>query len=83
MTALAPAASPCRIAVEQRRHHHCSREHANLVNSYHRARHAWVLWAEQVSSGYATELAEFKVAHPPVTFKHFLVGLREPRDVAA
>ena len=43
------------------------------------ADHAWWLQAEEVALGYATELAEYRQAHPRPQLKAFLVGLAGER----
>lgn len=74
-------ASPCRISTNKRRHH-CSPQHAELVLSYRDARRADELRADVESYGYATELAEYRRDHPAVTFKAWLKAHKRTDDTA-
>ena len=57
---LRPTLSPCRRDPRKgSRGHHCSRQHAELVQSYRDARDAQEQRADAASQGYASELAGF------------------------
>lgn len=75
--------SPCRPGPAHHPHH-CSWQHASLVESYRAARHAQDLRAEAWSAGYATELAEFyRTQERPVTFREWLQHQEKPSQAAA
>ena len=69
MTAIPPAASPCR-------RHPCSREHADLVLTFRSVAETWRVAAEQATGGYRTELARYRETHPAPTFRDFLTHTR-------
>ena len=73
----------CRRRSSGPRRHHCSWWHSDLVESYRLAREAWEAQADAAAIGYATELAEYRLAHPPPTFRQWLVQYRRDREVTA
>ena len=46
-----------------------------VTETYRAARDQWLLDAEAASVGYATELAEFRAAHPAPRLSDFMVAL--------
>lgn len=70
--------SPCRHdASKGVRQHRCSRSHAELVEGYRSWREAEYAAAEDATSGYATELAEYWSTRERPTLKAYLIGMRE------
>lgn len=70
-TALPEHLSPCRIGDGPNRHR-CSRHHADLVEGYRLARHAYALQLEADTLLWPTEVAEHRQNHPPVTLRTWL-----------
>lgn len=85
MAAIPDRRSPCRIdQAKGTRRHHCSAEHADLVESFRLAQEAQNLRAEAMTLGYATELRAYfdrdDGTERRVTFKHWLLHSRRPHD---
>lgn len=57
--------------------------HRRLVEAYKDERIRQEDIAEAVSLGYDTELAEYLESNPLITFKEWLIGHRQPQEVAA
>jgi hypothetical protein len=76
--ALHPFRTPCRPDKGKGIHQHrCSAHHASIVEGYRAVREAQESAAETATHGYATELAEYWRDHPRMTFRDYLIGMRE------
>lgn len=85
MAAIPDRRSPCRIdQAKGARRHHCSAEHADLVESFRLAQYAQDARCEQAAIGYATEEAAYYArdggTERRVTFKDWLIHTRRRRD---
>lgn len=56
--------------------HHC-----NLMAEYRAIREAEEQAAEMASAGYQTELKEYWANNPRTTFKDFLIGMKQLREM--
>lgn len=67
------------MACSARHGRFCSAAHERCVDEYRAARHAAELAREYATIGYRTEMAAYG---PIITFKQWLIGLRQYRRMA-
>lgn len=91
MAAIPERWSPCRIdQTKGGRRHHCSAEHASLVEGFRLEQHAQWLRAETASLGYDTELAAYfgddgagRAVERRLNFRDWLIGSRRTHRAEA
>lgn len=66
MTSISPAASPCR-------RHHCSVEHAEVVNGYREMSMLWEQQAEIETGGYEEDMRAYLQCNPRPLFRDWLM----------